>query len=382
MYNCKVTLKTAMLTLSLLLLSGCATSFDLSEHLELQPDVDYSPGFQKSLPYTQLVNAIHLQNGEMSSEEFARYKSAIYTIHKEAVSYTLDELAIPENVARGVLLDLQNNQDDLARFYITELAKATTSPRSLERDEPALNYPHYLSINQFTDVASQNMSFIMDMFLGFVSHGVASQNSVAAATKPFQILLYKALLPISEELRNQALIIDQVHARFKLKSQVSRMIAEFGTISREYKSSIVVQPSLDLFFFESKAEIWSNSSAIVKAGFNLDKLFRVDIDPERKSLLVTLPEPRLLSIDTRSHFQNVENGWLQKINENNMNEFIQLERDEFTQIALNSGIFTEAKRNAESILKSILAPIVQTPYFNYKIEIDYQEGPYINASLD
>ena len=373
--------KLAIVTLSLFLLSGCVSAgFDLNEHLEQQPQIDYSPGFQKELPYQQLVSSIQLQNREMTHDEFTSYKSAVYMIHHEAVQYTLDELNIPQNIKRNVLRDLKNNQDELATFYVAELAKASKA-RAGRNHEKTLNYPRFSSVNEFTDVASQNMSFIMDSFLGFVDRGVAKRNSLAAATKPFQILLYKALLPISEGLRAQALIDDQIHARFKLKSQINKMITELGTISRKYNNSVVDQPGSRKFKLKSKTLIWSKSSAIIEAGFDLRRYFRVELDSVRKELLITLPEPIILSIATKSNFQNIENGWFAKITEERMNEFHKLERREFTALALDAGIVDEAKQNIEGKLIEILTPIVQTPYFNYDVAINFQPGTYRSVAL-
>lgn len=362
--------KALMCLLSCILLSGCAGKFDLAKHLAEQPPIDYTGRFNKRLPYKDLVLSIHLQeNSRMGPTEFRKYAEAVHLIHKEAAAFTFEELNLPDEVRSKVLRDLSQNKTELANYYLSELSK--TKPYAVTHwgEEQVISYPYYSSVDKFAEVASANITFILNTFMGFITHGVANQITLAAATKPFQIMLYQALLPIAEEMRNQALLLDHINARIKIKEHLRRLIAQLATVEDTFTTEEEIHPTRKFLFFKSQADIICQSTARVKAGFDLSKKFLIDIDPQAKSVNVYLPDSEILSFDVYTKYKSIEDGWLIDADETHINELQKLLRNRLMKSALQSGILSSAKRNAEDVVERILRPMMQTPYFNYNVRI-------------
>ncbi len=356
--------------LSLIPLWSCSGKFDLSKHLSAQPPIDYTSRFDKQLPYRDLVLSIHLQElREMTPSQFHKFSEALYLIHKEATEFTLEELNLPHEIRSKVFRDLSQNKPELANYYLKELSKIEPYAITTWGEEQVLSYPYYTSVDKFAEVASANITFVLNTFLGFITHGVANKITLAAATKPFQVILYQALLPIVEKLRNEALLLDHVNARIKIKKHLRKLIAQLATVEDKFTSEDEIHPTRKFLIFTSRADILCHSTATVKAGFDLIKKFIVDIDTDLKIVKVYLPNPEILSFDVYTVYKSIEDGFLIDADETHLNELQSLIRRRLRQVALQSGILDSARKNAEEIVERILRPMMQTPYFNYKVRI-------------
>jgi len=104
----------------------------------------------------------------------------------------------------------------------------------------------------------------------------------------------------------------------------------------------------------SEKTIEMNGSFDVKMGFDLNKEFTIDIDDNKKVALITVSEPKILSIELKKTNIDSQNGLINKINDDNRNEVI----NNFISSArrdLNKTVYLEkTKKNLQNVFDKML----------------------------
>lgn len=104
----------------------------------------------------------------------------------------------------------------------------------------------------------------------------------------------------------------------------------------------------------SEKTIEMNGSFDVKMGFDLNKEFTIDIDDNKKVALITVSEPKILSIELKKTNIDSQNGLINKINDENRNEVI----NSFISSArrdLNKTVYLEkTKKNLQNVFDKML----------------------------
>lgn len=355
--------------LNSIIIGGCAGRIDLSEHLATNPPRGYSRGFNRPLPYDFIVKAIHdAESTSFPSENFTR---AIYIINESSIIYTLDRLNVAGNLKVRILNNLSKSRTDLAVFYHKEFKKAEEIAVGKWGREQVISYPYHTSIDKFARVMAHNVCSIVDRFVGIVIPDPKVQLSAMILSKPFEILLFEAFLPIAEEMRNHALILDHINARIQIKSHLRKMIMQLATVEDKLETQAEINPTRKIWFIESRATIKCDATAIIKAGFDLEKRFIVDIDPKSEQVDVYLPSAEILSFDVYPSFKSIEDGWLIDANEEHVNQLQTLLRSRLRNEAIESGILRDAEKHAENVVQKLMMPMMQTPYFSYNIIVHF-----------
>jgi hypothetical protein len=168
-------------------------------------------------------------------------------------------------------------------------------------------------------------------------------------------------------------IQDFTVSKVSIKQHIRKMIVEMGTVKDNFRTVFDEEYTLKLIFgLKSQANLKLQVKSIVKAGFKLDKFFKLEFDHGTKEIVLTLPEPEILSNEIDARVKNMEDGWFVKIDKEKLNWVNQKARQWSYDKAIESGILKNAKRNAELILKTIFQPIVLATDQDYKISIRFK----------
>jgi Protein of unknown function (DUF4230) len=112
----------------------------------------------------------------------------------------------------------------------------------------------------------------------------------------------------------------------------------------------------------------------MKVGFNLQEFFDVTVDDKNKTVVVTLPQPRILSHEVYPKIENLDVGWMREINSQDFNENINKLRVAFRDDALNSDIFDKSRKRVGSVMDMMLQPMVRNINKGYRVSVRFQSG--------
>ncbi len=89
-------------------------------------------------------------------------------------------------------------------------------------------------------------------------------------------------------------------------------------------------------------------------------------------IIITLPEPEVLTNEIVPKIENIEEGWFIEIDKQKINKALVNVKKILKNEALKSNILDRAKENAGSILKVIFQPIVMAADPPLKITINFE----------
>ncbi|MFN8575544.1 MAG: DUF4230 domain-containing protein [Candidatus Sericytochromatia bacterium] len=117
-------------------------------------------------------------------------------------------------------------------------------------------------------------------------------------------------------------------------------------------------------WLNSEKKININGNFDIKFGFDLNKSFEINIDETKKEISLTLPQPKILSIELKRSSLESEDGWINKINDNDrnivLNSFITSAKKEFNKEVY----FEKSRKNLENVFNKVLTKRLED--FNIK----------------
>jgi len=128
-------------------------------------------------------------------------------------------------------------------------------------------------------------------------------------------------------------------------------ILEVATVSR----SLLVRHRWSHTWLGSTKTLELHGSFTAKAGFDLREPFAIDIRRSPLRVVARMPAPKLLSVQMDS-FQVVqdENGWWNRITEEDRTEGVRTLQARAREQAEASGILLEARRSAEDRIREVV----------------------------
>ena len=100
----------------------------------------------------------------------------------------------------------------------------------------------------------------------------------------------------------------------------------------------------------------------------------ISIEDRNKTVVVTLPQPQILSHEVYPKIENLDVGWMRELNTQDFNDNINKLRQAFREDALNSDIMNKARQRAGNVMDMMLTPVVQNISKKYKITIRFRNN--------
>ncbi len=191
---------------------------------------------------------------------------------------------------------------------------------------------------------------------------------------PCGVAMAEGLKPMIERLKTKAAIEDFNRSKGILNERVERTIAELGTMEIRDRKGIGTSKQTKVLGFEvSSTEMEMSAISILKVGFKLDKYFDIKLKESERTVVVTLPEPDILSHEVFPKIDKLDIGWMREIKQEDFNRNMDLLRREFRQEALESDVMEKAQSRAVELMETILLPIVKGLDKNYKLRVRFRE---------
>ncbi len=190
---------------------------------------------------------------------------------------------------------------------------------------------------------------------------------------PCGIAMMEALQPVMARLKQRAAIEDFSRSRGLMQERVEKTIAELATIEIQDKKGLNKQLQTRLWGFAvSSTDIEISAISIMKIGFRLDDYFNVDLNSRNRTIVVTLPEPVILSHEVYPKFDKLNIGWLREVKDVDLNESFNILREEFRREAYEGDDMNQAKARAQEVMETMFGPVVASVGKDYKLRVRFQ----------
>ena len=348
-------------------------SYNVKKEIPIDP-VEQKP-FQPKLDYERITNAVAKVGDANNPKDYRVFSQSVKQIHGTILEFLSEKLGLTEEEQQSVLEHYNEYHEGFAGDYYKQLTKLNKSTFS-DKEKSFVTYDTVQSVGNLSSILSSNICNLA----GFILTLATTQSKYSSPMgmflgKPCQFLLSKALNPIVRELKRLAVIKDLTVSKISLRKHIREMIVEMGTVKDSFRTVIDEEYILKLILgLESRANFSLHVKSIVKAGFKLDKFFKLEFDHETKEIVLTLPEPEILSNEIDARVMDMENGWFVKIDKDKINRVNRKARQWSYDVAIESGILKNAKKNAGIILKTIFQPIVMAMDPDYKISIRFKSS--------
>jgi hypothetical protein len=302
------------------------------------------------------------------------FSESISEIDDVVLGYIGNNSNLSYDEKNRIRLSYNNNYRKIVDVYFESFSKKLISSPFYQNIETEQIYPTYEVVKSFSESIATGLTSMLNIVLSFsilnANTGVQGTISVLSETGIIQNILSNIIYPISDMLYKAAIIKDHVNGRIKFVNQTREMISELATIS----DKITVQFEGNytrkfLYFFKQTAKLIIENRSNVKVGFNLNKNFQIMIDDNLNTVVINLPEPEILSIDSEYSILDIKNKLFIKIRNEDIDETLIKSKYLIRQKAIESGIYEQAKRNCTLIIESMYKPLFTVLPYKYSIQI-------------
>jgi len=294
------------------------------------------------------------------------------TINVRLLTELTEQLGLTERQSKAALARLLSNSEDRAERYVQDVRSYQTavanSSRTINPQEPSrlLEFEATHSIEPMSKALSELACEIALLSL---------DDPIPFVAKPCELVATILLTPYLNALRKEGMIHDLVASRSGIRRHVRRLAAELTTVRDEYSTDIrKVLSRRTLRIFHSTAEVNLEFEGMVSAGFDLSRL-TLTVDEATGAFHVSLPQPKILSVESDPSIETLRQGILVKIEPSHLNEIFREGKQTIRKLALDSGILDQAKANARTVLAEIFRPLTDTPYAQLTLHIGFAGEP-------
>lgn len=345
-----------------------------------------------NVPKEVLVNYVPADFHFQLDEEYAlgvlthpvRYQrefdEMVRDINEALLAYTSRRMGLPDSIQQQVIIEYQNHHDYLSSLYLQDFLALVDSTSSL----PDLWYENKYSgaTDMFREVASKYTCFLTSHVISTAME-TSSGRLVATGSdinSPCGVALQEALNPMMDRLRERAAIADFAESRGLIQEKAERLLSELATLEIKDKKGLNKQLQTEVFGFPiSTTDITITAISILKVGFDLSDEFQLNLYPAEKVMVLTLPEPKVVSHEVYPKLENLSIGWLRELSEEDLNRSINVLRAEFRREAMESGAMEKAKSQAEEIMQNLFAPMFANIDPSMNVRVQFQQPTPVPA---
>lgn len=314
-----------------------------------------------------------LQNPKRYKREF---DVLVYDINTDILKHVSNRMGLNDSLRSEVIREYDRQHKEFAGLYYNDFMRS--------RDSTAAVYEAWYEeggtklIEIFEEVASSYTCFMVNKVIAVVIR-TRNGNILAKGAdvdNPCKVATREALRPLMARMEERAKIDDFSRSKGMFQEKVENVIGELATIEVKDKKGISKQLQTSIWGMNvSETDVEITAISILKVGFKLDQLFQVDLDERSKIVIITLPEPQILSHEVLPKVEKLDIGWMRELEGANINEGVNALREAFRNDAIESDVFTRAKGQAQELMNTMFLPMVRGIGRDYRIEVRFQQGP-------
>lgn len=240
------------------------------------------------------------------------------------------------------------------------------------------------AVDLLNEVASKYTCFFITNIIGTIlktQDGKLAVNGKAIET-PCGIALTEGLRPMVKRLQETAAIRDFSRAHGMMKERVEKAITELAVLEIRDKKGIKIQNSSKLLGYNvSTTEMEIIAMSIMKVGFNLQNYFNVSVDSRSKTIVVTLPQPQILSHEVYPKVENMDIGFMRDLSTQDFNDNVNKLRQAFRN-DVDQNTYKKAEARAQEVMQMMLQPMVKNIDKGYKVAVQFQQPQSMDNNMN
>lgn len=300
----------------------------------------------------------------------------VYNINTDILTHVSNRMGLNDSLQVEVIREYERQHPQLSELYYQDFMRL--------RDSTAVVYEIWYEegggklIEIFEEVAANYTCFMVNKVLAAVIR-TRNGNILAKGAdveNPCKIATGEALAPMIARMAERAAIDDFSKSRGLFQEKVENVIGELATIEIRDKKGINKQLQTSIWGMNvSETDVEITAISILKVGFRLTDYFEVQLDEGSKTVVVTLPEPEILSHEVLPKIEKLDIGWMRELESVNINEGVNSLREAFRAEALESDVMTRAKTQARELMSTMFIPVVRGIGPDFKFEVAFNRNP-------
>ncbi len=309
------------------------------------------------------------------------FKQLVWQLHTAMLDHLANRLGVPDSIRAAMQQAYADQHEWVSELIFEDYTRL--------RDTAAADYEAWYqtlatkAVERFYEVTARYSCTVINAVIARVfpdERGLVWVKGLKADS-PCGVGLSEALVPMIRRLQERARIQDFSRSKGMLKEKVTRTIAELATVEVRDRKGLSKQMQTRLFGFAiSETEVQVSAMSVLKVGFRLDKYFDLRVVPAAKEVVVTLPEPEILSHEVYPRIDELDIGWLREIQSADFNENFELLREAFREEAVREDrVYERAKEKARELLDAMLGPLL-VALDGYKLRVEFRSVPQITRT--
>lgn len=302
------------------------------------------------------------------------FNNMVYDFNMQILKHVATRMDLPDSLMRRLEPEYKKHHAYLKQLYYNDFVALKDTSAALY--ETWYETDATTSADALNEVASKYTCFLVNHVISTL---VQSQDGKIYGTgrkvdDPCLIATTEALRPMMQRLADKAAIDDFGRSKGLLEERVETIISELATMEIKDKKGLNKQLKTKVMGYSvSSTDIEVSAISTLKVGFKLDRYFSIKVSPERKAVVVILPEPEILSHEVYPKIDKLDVGWLREVSNLDLNKNFNLLRKEFRRDALESDVMDKAKKQADDLMHMMLEPLVRSINPKFKLYVRYKD---------
>jgi hypothetical protein len=352
---------------------------------EFDPNFDIGEGGTVSVPKEMQINYVPSDfKTSMSADEVMRimsnpemyrrdFNKMVYQVNVDLLNHVATRMNLPDTIKSKVEKEYRKHHPYLKDMYYSDVI-ALRDPGTAEYEKWYENDASN-SVEVLNEVASKYTCFLVN----HVMTTLIKTNKGTLYVKgkkvysPCSVAMQEGLKPMVTRLEERAVIQDFRNSEKILEERMERVIAELATMEVKDIKGLDKELATKIWGYNiSTTNIKIRAVSVAKVGFKIDEYFDLKTDPKNKKVIVTLPQPKILSHEVYPKVDKLDVGWMRELSSDDFNDNFNMLRTEFRRDIMESSVFEQSKTEVEKLLNNILLPMVQSINGKYTVEIRYR----------
>jgi len=316
-------------------------------------------------------NLLHIiTNPDRYTREF---NDLVYDFNMSMLNHVADRMDLVDSIRFLIEPEYQEHHAYIRDMYYKDFTAIRDTSANLHESWYSNNFTS--ATEAFHEVSSNYSCYlinqvIMNTLLVKGESIVAIGNSVES---PCMIALKEAVRPFVKRLNQRAGIMDFSRSKGMMEERVEKAIAELATMEIRDRKGLSKEMQTRVWGYSvSTTEMQISAISILKVGFKLDKFFEINLDGGRNQVVVTLPDPQVLSHEVYPRIDKLDVGWLRELDQDDFNKNFNVLRREFRKDAVENNVMDKAKVQADELMHLMLEPIVKQLGGRFKLLVRFK----------
>lgn len=302
------------------------------------------------------------------------FDDLVYQINTQLVKHTASRMGLPDSLQRKAIAEYKSIHPSMKDLYFKDFVTMKDTSSTLYQAWYQNEFQNASEVINI--VASKYTCFFINQIFDDILKSKSGKIYVKGKkiNSPCGVALSEALAPMVARLKERAAVDDFTASQDMMSEKIEKTIAELATMEVRDRKGLSKKLQTKVFGFNvSQTDVEVTAISMMKVGFKLDRYFDIALNQKRKEVVVTLPEPEILSHEVYPRFEKLDVGWLREVENVELNQNINILREAFREDAFDSDIFDKSKVQAKELMSLLMTPIVSQLKGKFRLRVKFRD---------